>query len=184
MNSPTTNLAPRWGIGIVGVAWLLSLVFFAFCVWRSFDPAILEEPGPGLIFILLMFILTVFGLILFVTTLVSVLRLDWWRSVTRAIALVFAVLLIVRHFIAADYIHLIVMYPHYKAVIAGRTGPISFDWGSVTLGWMPPWRTDRTLVYDASGETVMKAKRENYNDIETIYMFWHFFINEDSTPGG
>ena len=68
-------------------------------------------------------------------------------------------------------------------MIAGRTGPISFNWGSFAWSSSPPLRTDRTLIYDASGETAMKAKREKNDGNETLYMLWHFFLNENSAPG-
>ena len=159
---------------------LLSLAFFAFSVWWSFDPAIMEEPGLFVMYILLMFILVVIGLILLVTILVGALRLDWRRSVRRTIALVFAVLIVDYSSIAADYIHLIVMYPHYKALIAGRTGPIAFDWGSIRTSSLP-MRTDRVLIYDETEATAMKTKETNEETDRTTRLLGYFFLNVQST---
>jgi hypothetical protein len=123
-----------------------------------------------------------FWLVLFVSILISIFRFDGQRFVTRMISLVFTVLLFREGHVAADYAHLIVMYPHYMTVIADRTGPIDFDWGSNKFGFIPAFRTDRTLIYDESGVSAGKQERKGYpwDGDGTVLLFGHFYIRDET----
>jgi glucan phosphoethanolaminetransferase (alkaline phosphatase superfamily) len=148
----------------------------------SFEPTLSDALlfVPGVFFAL--FILVIFWLILFAGILVCALRFEWRRTVTGTIALAFSVLLVVSGQLAADYFHLIVMYPHYKAVIGAQAGPVYFDWGSFEWGWAPEMENRRVLIYDASGATVTKAETGIRGDNQTTYLMCHFFLNEDISP--
>ena len=90
MNVATSNsVPPRFG-KTVGVALLLNMAMFADDVRFSFDPT--AVPGTVRLFVVLPVL--VFWLILVVGVLVSILRLDWRPLITRAITLVFSMLLL------------------------------------------------------------------------------------------
>jgi len=82
---------------------------------------------------------------------------------------------------AGDYIHLLVYYPLYRAQIhaAGEEKIASFYWGGT--GFVGTAQSDRTLVYDASGEfgrSVGTAKTE-FGKKEIWHLIGNFYLVVD-----
>jgi hypothetical protein len=165
--------ALSWRIGIVPAVSLLSWVFCALSIWFSFDPTIPDEPRAFAVPILM-----ISWLVLLVKAVSSALRRDWRIFVTRVIALTFSLLLVIEAHTVADYVHLIVMYPHYRLAIAGQAGPVNFDWGSFESFLDYPMVTDRILIYDASGRTARRAPGKQTDGDRTTSLLGNFFVEE------
>ena len=173
------NVTLLWQDGMVRFTLLLCSALFGVQVWLSFDPSL-----PIALGVLFMFVIAMLWLVLFMSILINIYRFNLRRFVTRAMLLALAVAIFQEGGAAADYVHLIIMYPHYMAVIADRTGPIYFNWEPVKFGFIPTLRTDRTLIYDVSGVSPGKPERKGYpyDGDGTVHLFGHFYIKEDTTP--
>ena len=93
--------------------------------------------------------------------------------------------------ISGDYVHLAVLYPHYRTVIAekggGLTAPVTFPWGDDAVSVMDGMRLIN-LVYDASPTTAKYVGQiRDDPDIEgfknyTRHMVGNFYLEEVYTP--
>jgi hypothetical protein len=84
---------------------------------------------------------------------------------------------------AGDYIHLLVYYPLYRAQIkaAGEGKLASFYWGGT--GFVGTMQSDRTLVYDASGELARSvgSEKTEFGKKEIRRLIGNFYLVVDWT---
>ena len=84
---------------------------------------------------------------------------------------------------AGDYIHLLVYYPLYRAHInaAGDGKITSFYWGGT--GFVGTAQSDRTLVYDASGEfrRSVGSEKTEFGRKEIRHLIGNFYLVVDWT---
>jgi hypothetical protein len=81
---------------------------------------------------------------------------------------------------------LIALYPHYMAATTDTIGPTYFDWRSIKFGLLPPFRTDRTIIYKINGGSPRKVemKRYPYDGHGTVYLSGHFHLKETTSLDG
>jgi hypothetical protein len=183
MNPATRHFATAWLGKMVIVALLLNMATFADDIWCSFDPKAFMSNLRDLI----LWPMLLSTLVLTVGVLFSLARFDWRQFITRAIALASSVLLMGDGGIAVHFVHFAVMDSHYRAEVAGRTGPIEIDWGITECfpGFVVPSERDEyILIYDTTGQTAMKAKSQGpYADQIITQLLGEFSLRVDRDYG-
>jgi hypothetical protein len=124
--------------------------------------------GPGWILACLLGTLCLMGwaVVLLVSTIRAAFRRHWRRVALLCSALVGALPLISIGTFSGDYVHLALMYPYYAVQI--RQSPdwqskeTRFYWGDEAVTVLDGLRA-RTLVYDASGKTVVGDRPDDTN---------------------
>jgi hypothetical protein len=116
--------------------------------------------GPGWILALLLGALSFIGwaVALLVSTIRAAIRRHWRSAALLSCAFVGALPLVFVGILSGDYVHLALMYPYYAVQIRQypdwQAKETRFSWGDEAVTVLDGIRL-RTLVYDASGKTVV-----------------------------
>ena len=132
-------------------------------------------PGPGGFACLLLCILVVgfWAIICMGKLVIAMFRARWRTAAVRVLIVVAALPLVAAGFLAGDYIHLAINYPHYRAVIDGtETRPVRFPWGDYAVTVMDGIKLT-TLLYDESGLPVPSTR-----DVEGLHVRVEPFVGD------
>jgi len=167
--------------------WLLTILIFIPIIVSTLN-SFFAGPIGSLIFILATFVVLVSVLTLIVLIFVPLSKKMWRQSFIRFLILIFILPLIFIGVKSGDYIHLLIMYPHYLQTIAGYSNgqdvPVRIYWGDASVFVLDGFR-GRTLIYDSKGTTakLVGSVWEDSNGFKnyTRHLVGRFYLEETSS---